>query len=87
VGNPVYYSPVHETKIEDNTLILAGTNKFRNKSISWLKIEDCFIYEIDWDGNLTYFKWQDIEHFNEFGFDRISKLEYSSYLEGRDGYI
>lgn len=73
VGNPVYYSPGHDTKIEGNTLILARTKRTVNKSISWLPLQDAVIYEVDWNGNLTGYEWHAHEHFDEFGFDEISK--------------
>lgn len=74
VGNPVYYSPVHKTKIKGDTLVLARTDITINKSISWRPLQDGVIYEVDWSGNLTGFEWYANEHFNEIGFDRISKI-------------
>ena len=74
VNNPIYYSPEYVTSIEGNTLILARTKKIINRSISWHAFRDDAIYEVDWNGNLTGFEWYASEHYDEIGFDRISKF-------------
>jgi len=74
VGNQVYYSPAHKANIKGNTLILARTDKTINKSISLRPLQDGVIYEIDWQGNLTGFEWHASEHYDELGFDRISRI-------------
>jgi len=74
VGNPVYYSPVHETNIDGKILILARLEKMYNKSISWCPFQDDVIYEVDSNSNLTGFEWHSNDHYDEMGFDIISKI-------------
>ena len=74
IENPVYYSPVQKTITEGNTLILSRSEKMINWSISCHAFQDGVIYEVDWNGNLTGFEWYASEHFNEIGFDKISKF-------------
>jgi hypothetical protein len=74
VENPVYYSPIHQTNIEGNTLILSRSKNIINHSISWRSFQDGVIYEVNWEGSLTGFEWYASEHFNEIGFDKISKF-------------
>lgn len=74
VGSPVYYSPVDETNTDGNILILARLDKTYNKSISWCYLQDDVIYEVDSNCSLTGFQWHSNDHFDEMGFDIISKI-------------
>jgi len=72
-GNPVgYYAPGQDFIINGKTLVLAHKN-IRNKSISWRKLVDDVIYEVDWNGDLTGFKWIASEHFDEMVFNDDEK--------------
>jgi len=73
-GNPVgYYAPDQEVVENGTTLILSHKNLI-NKRISFRKIYDDIIYEVDSDGNLTGFKWYASEHFEQMGFNWRMKL-------------
>jgi len=72
--NPVYYSPVHDTFNQGNTLILSRSENMINLSISLRSFQDGVIYEVDCDGNLTGYEWHASDHFDEIGFDKISKF-------------
>jgi hypothetical protein len=72
-GNPVgYYAPGQDFISQGKTLILAHNNVL-NSSICRIPLLDEIIYEIDWNGSLTGFEWHASEHFNQMGFDSISK--------------
>ena len=72
-GNPIgYYAPGQDFKPNGTTLILAHDSVY-NKSISFRKLLDCVIYEVDWNGNLTGFEWYASEHFNQMGFTNRAK--------------
>lgn len=73
-GNPVYYSPIQKTIIDGNLLILSREDWIKNKSISWLPLQEDMIYEVDDSGNLTDFRWYPNDYFDEIGFDLISKI-------------
>ncbi|MCD6236963.1 MAG: aryl-sulfate sulfotransferase [Thermoplasmata archaeon] len=84
VGNPVYYAPGKDFVYKGNTLILARKN-LTNKTICPQEIVDDVIYEVDWNGNLTGFKWFATEHFNELGFnirEKIGIYLFPGYLFG-----
>jgi len=73
-GNPVgYYAPGQDFIEKGRTLILSRTTII-NKSISKWPLEDDVIYEVDWNGNLTSYRWYANEHFDEFGFDAFAKF-------------
>ena len=73
-GNPVgYYAPDQEFKQFGKTLILAH-NLTHNKSICNKKLIDDIIYEVNWDGTLSDFKWFASDHYKELGFDLKSRI-------------
>ena len=67
-GNPVgYYAPNMEPKSEAaKTLILAHKN-VTVPEISPKRLEDDYIYEINWDGEIIW-EWLASDHVDEFGF-------------------
>lgn len=72
-GNPVgYYAPGQNFIPQGKTMILAHKNII-NTSISKRPLIDDIIYEVDWNGNPTGFKWYASEHFNQMGFDETIK--------------
>ena len=73
-GNPVgYYAPGQDFVDKGKTLVLAYSTVV-NASISKWPLDDDVIYEVDWNGNLTDFKWYANDHFNELGFDKRAKF-------------
>lgn len=69
-GNPVgYYAPGQDFLQKGDTLIL-GHDTVTNKSISWQTLIDDVIYEVDWNGTFTGFKWHASEHINQMGFTK-----------------
>ena len=77
-GNPVgYFAPDQEFINEGKTLVLAHKTIF-NQNVSIRKLQDDVIYEVDWNGSLTGFKWYASDHFDEMGFGWRAKhgIEY-----------
>jgi len=78
-GNPVgYYAPGQPFMENGNTLILSHKN-ITNSNISDFTLIDDVIYEVDWEGNLTGFKWLASDHFDELGFDEETKKSIKEY--------
>jgi hypothetical protein len=72
-GNPVgYFAPGHDFVEKGTTLILSHKN-ILNPEICEKELLDDAIFEIDWEGNLTGFKWYGADHFEEYGFDESAK--------------
>ena len=74
-GNPVgYYAPGQDFVENGKTLVLAH-NTTHNLSVSFRTLlHDDVIYEVNWDGTLTGFKWLASEHISEMGFDIKSRI-------------
>jgi len=80
-GNPVgYYAPGQEFVDQGKLLILAHKNKVVPE-IREEELVDDFIYEFDWNGNLTGFEWHAADHFNEYGFDESAKEDIHKSVE------
>jgi len=74
-GNPVgYYAPGQDFVPFGKTLIL-GHITTNNASISKKTLLDDVIYEVNWDGTLTGFKWIASEHIDEMGFDLKARID------------
>ena len=73
-GNPVgYYAPGQDFVDKGKTLVLAHSTVI-NTSLSKWPLDDDVIYEVDWNGSLTGYKWHAADHFNEMGFDIWAKF-------------
>jgi len=73
-GNPVgYYAPGQDFVPFGKTLIL-GHLTTHNTSISKKTLLDDVIYEVNWNGTLTGFKWIASEHLDEMGFDSKARI-------------
>ena len=72
-GNPVgYYAPGMEPQIASGkTLILAHKN-VTVPEISPRRVEDDYIYEINWEGEITW-EWLASDHVDEFGFSEEAR--------------
>ena len=72
-GNPVgYYAPGAEALVDrGRTLILAHKNVIKPE-ISDKLLEDDYIYEISWDGELLW-EWLASDHVDEFGFSEAAR--------------
>ena len=74
-GNPVgYYAPGQDFVPQGKTLIL-GHKTLNVPEISPLPLMDDAIYEVDWDGNLTGFRWFGAEHVEEIGLDDSARRD------------
>ena len=74
-GNPVgYYAPGQDFVENGKTLVLAHNTTY-DISVSFRELlYDDVIYEVNWDGTLTDFKWLASEHISEMGFDVKSRI-------------
>jgi hypothetical protein len=67
-----YYSPEASPRLEgERTLILAHRN-LSNTAISDRPLEDDYLYEVEWDGRVTW-RWMANEHVDELGFDAAAR--------------
>ncbi len=85
-GSPVgYYAPNAEPMVDQGrTLILAHRNVL-NPEISDKLLEDDYIVEITWDGDITW-EWLASDHIDEYGFSgeaRNTLYRYPGWNEAR----
>jgi len=74
-GNPVgYYAPDQKYYEKGKTLILAHETTYNSSVSLWRLDADDLIFEVNWNGTLTDFKWLASNHLNEIGFDLLSRI-------------
>ena len=67
-----YYSPESTPRVDGGrTLILAHKN-LSNPAISDRRLEDDYLYEVDWNGKVTW-EWLANQHVDEFGFSPAAR--------------
>jgi hypothetical protein len=83
-GNPVgFYAPGQDFVEQGNTLVLALARRDMpeirearsSNGVVYTTLDDDVIYEVDWSGALTGFRWYGADHFDEFGFDEVARLD------------
>lgn len=86
-GSPVgYFAPEQDPATDHGrTLILAHKNVI-NREISDKRLEDDYVFEIDWNGNVLW-DWLASDHVEEFGFSEDARnaiYRSAPYQENRD---
>jgi hypothetical protein len=72
-GNPAgYYAPGMDPKTNGGTTLVLAHKDVNNPRISSRLLEDDYIYEVTWDGKITW-EWLASDHFDELGFDEAAK--------------
>jgi hypothetical protein len=72
-GSPAgYYAPGMDPKTNGGTTLVLAHKDVNNPRISNRLLEDDYIYEVTWDGKITW-EWLASDHFDELGFDEAAK--------------
>ncbi|MBT3529756.1 MAG: thioredoxin [Gammaproteobacteria bacterium] len=72
-GNSVgYYAPDAEPQVDSGSTLILGHKNHVNLDVSDKRLEDDYIYEVNWDGEITW-DWTASEHIDEMGFSEEAR--------------
>jgi len=72
-GNPVgYYSPELTPQVTGGNTLIIGHKNVTNLDVSDKRLEDDYIYEVSWDGEIRW-EWLVSDHIDEMGFSQDAR--------------